>query len=368
MIRAYHELASVMTRSNPAGEQADPLLALFLSSTDDSQAEVQLARLVSDHAEPVIRDILRQKLRGGSLGANSRQDAEDLHGDVLVRIVSQLRVLKINPDVSPIRDLRSYTAVATYHAFHEYLRDKHPQRSRLKNRLRYFLTHQPGFGLWVTRDGQWLAGFADWQKGEEERSSAVPSTELFEGFQAMVSAAASQPKLDRLSLGDVLGAVFRWVGGPIELDQLVSVVADLHGIKDRSSSRLDDAATASERVPASEAGLTQTLEQRSYLERLWGEVGQLPLRQRAALLLNLRDVTGGDALALFPLTGVASIRQIAAVLDMRADEFASLWNNLPLEDAVIAERLGITRQQVINLRKSARERLTRRMKRSGRET
>jgi hypothetical protein len=40
---------------------------------------------------------------------------------------------------------------------------------------------------------------------------------------------------------------------------------------------------------------------------------------------------------------------------------AAVWNELPLEDAVIAERLGATRQQVINLRKCARARLSRRL-------
>jgi len=34
---------------------------------------------------------------------------------------------------------------------------------------------------------------------------------------------------------------------------------------------------------------------------------------------------------------------------------------LPLEDSAIAQLFGITRQQVINLRKTARERLARRM-------
>lgn len=38
------------------------------------------------------------------------------------------------------------------------------------------------------------------------------------------------------------------------------------------------------------------------------------------------------------------------------------WNELPLAATMIAELLGETRQQVINLRKSARERLARRMK------
>jgi hypothetical protein len=47
---------------------------------------------------------------------------------------------------------------------------------------------------------------------------------------------------------------------------------------------------------------------------------------------------------------------------MPDEVFAGLWSRLPLDDASIAELLNITRQQVINLRKCARERLARRMK------
>ena len=65
---------------------------------------------------------------------------------------------------------------------------------------------------------------------------------------------------------------------------------------------------------------------------------------------------------MFPAAGVASVRDMAAALEVSPEEFASLWNDLPLEDAKVAERLGLTRQQVINLRKSARERLARRTK------
>jgi hypothetical protein len=46
----------------------------------------------------------------------------------------------------------------------------------------------------------------------------------------------------------------------------------------------------------------------------------------------------------------------------RAGQFAELWPQLPLDDATIAGLLNLTRQQVINLRKSARERLARRLK------
>ncbi len=98
------------------------------------------------------------------------------------------------------------------------------------------------------------------------------------------------------------------------------------------------------------------------LRRLWRELLQLPVRQRAALLLNLRDAEGHGMIATLPLTGVATMREIAAALEMPAVEFAALWRDLPLEDRRIAELLAITRQQVINLRKCARERLARRLR------
>ncbi len=43
-------------------------------------------------------------------------------------------------------------------------------------------------------------------------------------------------------------------------------------------------------------------------------------------------------------------------------ELATLWQELPLEDARIAVILDVTRQQVINLRRTARERLQCRMR------
>lgn len=101
---------------------------------------------------------------------------------------------------------------------------------------------------------------------------------------------------------------------------------------------------------------------RSSLRALWVEIRQLPERQRAALLLGLRDDTGRSVLFLLPATGTASIREIAAALGWSAERLAGLWNDLPLNDHRIADLLSASRQQIINLRKSARERLGRRMR------
>ena len=66
---------------------------------------------------------------------------------------------------------------------------------------------------------------------------------------------------------------------------------------------------------------------------------------------------------LFALVGVASLSRIAEALGMTVQELAAVWHSLPLDDLTIAARLGVSRQQVINARKSARLRLARRMMR-----
>ena len=117
-----------------------------------------------------------------------------------------------------------------------------------------------------------------------------------------------------------------------------------------ASHRIDAVADPEPRVDAA-------LEQRGRLERVWTQIRGLPLRQRHALLLNLKD----DAITLFLTTGAASLRDIAASLELPVEDFAALWNDLPLPDNTVAARLGCTRQQVINLRMAARKRLANRL-------
>jgi DNA-directed RNA polymerase specialized sigma24 family protein len=162
-------------------------------------------------------------------------------------------------------------------------------------------------------------------------------------------------------LSELLGAV----GQPIELDALVGVMAELWDVRDADALVDSDPQNAIEEAADPRPGAAAEAERRIYLERLWLEIRALPMRQRAALLLNLKDKRGCGVLSLLPLTGVATLRELAEALEMAAPDFAELWKELPLDDAAIAGRLGLARQQVINLRKSARERLARRMKKEG---
>jgi RNA polymerase sigma factor (sigma-70 family) len=334
-----------------------------LQATTEAESERLLALLISDHAAPIIRETIGYKLglfahRAG--GGRHDPQAEDIYQDVVVHLLARLNECKASPQESAIGNLRGYVAVATYHACYRHLRRKYPQRHMLKNRLRYLLTHQAGFALWEDEDGDMCAGFAAWRSSQAARGADDLRRLVREG-QAVVPPAALTEEARRERPAELLAAIFNYVGGPLRLDELVNAVAELWGITDRPAEVAENEAQIA-RLPDPRASVEVEAERRTFLQRLWSEILQLPARQRAALLLNLRDAHGRDCIAMFPLTGIASVRQIAAALELPAAQLAELWKHLPLDDASIAARLALTRQQVINLRKSARARLARRMK------
>ena len=226
---------------------SNDLFKTYLHSASDDQAEQIASRLVSEHAAPLISEIVRFKLRGSN---RSKSDGEDLQHDILVSLLSRLRRLRVSREGNPIQNFRDYVAVVTYNACKQY------------------------FGRYIP-----------------ERE-----TVLLEDQSAVHSGEPEQ-----------------------------EAVAD-----------------------------------RFYLERVWAEIKNLPVKQRAALLLSLRDENENGMLVVLPANGIATARQIAEVLEMQLLQLATLWKDLPLDDLRISELLGVTRQQVINLRKCARERLGRR--------
>ncbi|HWT01119.1 MAG TPA: hypothetical protein VN256_12800 [Pyrinomonadaceae bacterium] len=346
-------------------QETDPLLLPFLNAGAEAEALDILTSLIRGHAEPIIKAIIGHKLRVSADG-RAAQEAEDVQSEVVLHMLAKLRELKSDPSARGIGNFRSYVAVTTHHACHEFLRRKYPQRSRLKNRLRYLLTHHETLALWGDEGEEWLCGYGAW-RDRHKRSAGASKLELLRDTQrAAERLGLAGRNLQLINLAQLVDSIFKYLDAPVELDGLVTVVADLQGVKDlperAGGGEEGEDGGEYERAADPRADVGREVEQRIYVQRLWEEICQLPVRQRVALLLNLKGAAAADAIALFPLTGVASIRQIAAALEIGAEEFAALWNELPLEDAAISARLGVTRQQVINLRKSARDRLTRRMK------
>jgi hypothetical protein len=339
-----------------APTQSDAVLLPFLRAQGETASSTALQQLICESAQPVVRDVIRNKLRVGHSSDRDLTDdqAADLTSEVTTKLVGRLLELKSQPTARAISNFRGYVAVMAYHACDEFLRQKYPRRHSLKNQLRYLLTHRDGMKLWEAADGASLCGYAIWDSPRNQQQVVRLPHEMtrFADFNHA-----------ELSLPDLVSAIFNRCGAPLEFDELISLVADLCNIKDEPTTPFaidpDIADTRSGRRESNNE-LDDRIDKHSQLEKLWVEIRELPLRQRVALLLSLRDDQGSGVLTFFPLLGVASIRQIAETLAMSAEQLATLWNQLPVDDATIAVSLGITRQQVINLRKSARQRLLRR--------
>jgi DNA-directed RNA polymerase specialized sigma24 family protein len=299
----------------------------------------------------VIKGVIRLKLRFNSNQEMQRAEANDIHQDVVLQLLSQLQRFRKLPSTHPITDVRGMAAIIAHRTCARWMRRQFPERHALKNRLHYLLTRQRGFALWEDDNGKPLAGFAVWQQQKKIDTRNLSDVEN-------LPAQVRKPR----ELAETVASIFNYVGGPIEFDALVSVVAAIQGISDQPVESLTEDEDTGFEPATTDPDPAWRIEKKMFLQRLWEELKQLPLNQRAALLLNLKDASGFACITLFPVIGIAGIRQLAAALELTAEHLAELWNDLPIEDARIAELLGLTRQQVINARKSGRERLARRLK------
>ena len=351
--------------SKPANVNVDPLLLPFLQAPSDEEADTILAQLISQHADPVVKKIVGYKFHVFFRENNRAQneDAEDVHSETVLDLLSRLTELRNNSELEGIRDFRSYVAVTSFRACYEHLRRKYPQRFSLKNKLRYFLRHQPEFALWENDESGWLGGFSKWQDkpGADSRRLTQLRDHLTDLEREIFAGGTAAGK----SMNDLLTGIFNWTGAAIELDDLVGIVAEAWKIKDQPAREEADQPRSAPEDLRDSRSFDNAISERALLGNVWSEIVNMSERHCAALLLNLKDNRGGSALDLFLLTGVASFSQIAAVLGETDEWLAEIWNQLPLEDTKIAERLGLIRQQVINLRKTARLRLAKRLNEIG---
>lgn len=351
-----------------AARECDQLLLPFLKARDRHAAESNLAALLSEHATPIIKGVLRSKL-GVSLraadGSFENQEALEIENDVVAILLVELTDLRASQNSKPIGNFKSYVAVVTFHACAKYLRRKNPERVQLKSSLRHLLTTRRDLALWQSDDKEWFCGLTQWQGSEQAYQVAEPAGLKLVPGQALENVAPDGESIGNQSLEELLKAVLLKAGRPVGFEDLVNHIAGLKGGNAPTKRpEMDEEAETQELAQLADprADVATEFDQRLYLQKLWMEIRELPSKQRAALLLNLTDAQGRGMIAMFPITSVATVAQLAATLEIPLAQFAEIWNELPWDDARIAVQLGITRQQVVNLRKCARQRLARRMR------
>ena len=144
-----------------------------------SAADEEFARELEIVEDSVIKPIVRRKLHVTLSHADTskrNQDAMDLVGDIRLILLSELH--QSGKSNGHIRSIPSYAATVTFNKCYEHFRSSYPQRASLRNKVRYLLTHDPGFALWRDSDGRWLCGFADWNGRDEHVSSHVDDDDL----------------------------------------------------------------------------------------------------------------------------------------------------------------------------------------------
>lgn len=353
----------IITEQAPPATGTDALLLPWLQAADCAQAQEVLAHLIAEHAVPTIHAIVTYRLKAFPQFQAHRngQDVEDLCHEVVLQLLAKLKHFK-EAGEPPINNFRGYVATVAHHACSMYWRQQNPQRTRLKDQLRYVLLNQRGFDLWEAANKIWLSGYAVWRA---QGKTAVPQRRL-RTLQADPTAIETTKNgrvvAANLHLSDLLAAIFNHLGGPLEFAALVNLVAVLRGVKDHPANSQEAEDSLESAPDQRQPSHADRIEQRLYLQRLWLEICQLPLPHRRALLLNLRAADDRGLIILLVELQITTLHQLAEVLALEPLQFAELWRELPLEDTRIASLLKLTRQQVINLRSSARRQLASRMR------
>ncbi|MEW6208789.1 MAG: hypothetical protein AB1631_10505 [Acidobacteriota bacterium] len=350
--------------------QIDPILQDFLLAQSEAEFEREKSRLLDEARIRIEKNIsirlrVRFNRRGAAEGPNPTdvESAEQIRGDTLVSLLERLYALRADPRAHPIRDFGKFIDALASNSISDCFRRKHRKRASLKNQIYYLMKKSHlGFALWETEDKTSVCGYAKW--AEEKRSLSRNSR-----YRDLLEHPRSLPLSDLAHRGpqgkpnpDLAAAIFNYVNGPVEFDDLTGVMAELMGVKEERVESLSDGDEQEDGreiiVIAPDCDHSERIEAAFLLKRIWKEIINLPREHRTALLLNLR-FEEESALELFHLLGVATIEEIARAVEIALPEFGEMWNHLPLPDREIARMLGCPRQDVINRRSSARRALKR---------
>ena len=192
----------------------DPALMPFLRASDPSEADRLLDDLLATRVTRTIRDTVCRVLHGQvPVGLRcAREDLEDVCSEAVARVLRRLRELKADPELPPIQGIEAYAARVAEHTCYEYFRHRHPERSRLRNRIWYLLRHDPALALERAADGSWRCGLAG---AREEPGEDAQARLQVEGGRLL----------------DLVRGVLASGRGPIGLNELVDAVGQVMGLR-----------------------------------------------------------------------------------------------------------------------------------------
>jgi RNA polymerase sigma factor (sigma-70 family) len=327
----------------------DSVLLPFLRSTGEGEREQHLSDLILFEAAPLVRNTLRQRLGFyvSHLGANPRNhDAEDLYHDVMTKLIGLLNDPQLRGGQLVIKNFRQYVLRVAINACHDYLRAKAPARNRLKNNLRDLLERHSDFAQWRVGDGETLCGFTVWLNQGKSPVLVKRLSSLEVKPQEFLSAKFAREDVRQVPLTRLVAEVFRWLDGPLEFERLVNLATLLLDVRDQPPESLDEENDLPESLTDSTFRCESRLEVRELLWMLWASVRRLPPKQRDTFGLSFSDDGGDDLFTLLLDAEVATLQEIAAAFGRSLEDLILLWQQMPMDNAGVAQELNATRQQI----------------------
>lgn len=341
-------------------DHMDNVLVPYLTAEDDGKRQQYLNELLTVSATPLIRQALRRRLGFyvSAQGVNEHnQDAEDLYQEAMTRVVQVLSQLHSSSG-SDIEDFELYMSRIASNICTDFLRAKSPARTRLKYSLRDLLKQHNELVSWKY-DHEVLCGFARWRNTSRSTFSDQSFEEIqtkLDHFQLLHFAAED---IRVAPVPQLVAELFNWIGGPVDIDLLVRMIAYLLDIKDQQLESLDDPASVKRDVyfaAIARSGETH-IEANELLTHLWQAVIQLPAEQRDSFALSFEDQAGQDLFTLLLTGEILSWDELARGMGRSVEEVVRLRLRMPMESVKVAHELRASRENVYKWRFRAIRRL-----------
>jgi len=332
----------------------------YLAAADDRERQQHLNELLTLRAAPLIRGVLLRRLGFyvSAQGINKKNnDAEDLYQEAMTRVVQELHRLHLS-DGPDIGNFELYVSRVASNVCTDFLRSKSPAVTRLKYRLRDLLKRHKDLVSW-TGDSEILCGFASWRNSRKSSFSDQPYQHLETKLESFRSLHFADEDIRQAPVSQIVAELFEWVGGPIEIDVLVRMIAYLHDIKDQRLEPLDRQTPVSGNVyfPANPRTDESDVEANELLARLWRAVTQLPAEQRDSFVFGFEDQGGQDLFTLLLAAEIVSWDELAQGMGRSVQEVVQLRLRMPMDGLSVADELRASRQSVHKWRFRALRRL-----------
>jgi len=323
----------------------DNLLLRLLNVRDEQERQQCLDELLTIHVAPIIRQVLRLRLGlyVNAQGVNeNNHDAQDLYQEAMTRMVEILH--SDQRSLATIENFEHYVARVVSNLCIDFLRSKHPARARLKDGLRDVFRRHGDLVSWQHED-EILCGFAAWRNTGKP---AISDYDVEAKMNAFLAARFADQDVRAVPLSRVVAELFDWIGGPVQIDVLVSMLAYVRDIREQEIESWDDhvAAEFEHNSRRRTRSVESDIETNEVLRRLWHIVKHLPPKQRDAFALRFHDDAGRDLFTVLLAAGIVDWKDLAEGLGRSVADLARLWTQMPMDSATAANELRTSRENV----------------------